>query len=392
MIGVGTNNKQQPLVVHTQDVLCPDMDDDNDPSSAQAPCSLPSASPHSPVAMALPVPSPSPNPSSSTQTTQIAILNSQVEHWRQRAQEEALLRSAATATHRHQLIDELKSEASLWRTKYSELLEEQSALQARISSISSQNTLYDKTVVMLKAEVAALSGSLREAEGAVGRQAAEIAVLEEAKERLAEQVRALHQEVLEGRQQREAVEEASRRQLEGIERELQVAVAAAATATAAAAAATAAEKEKGEKRKEAVPIVQQQQENIQPYNAHQQPRIENKNEKKQVFENYAPTPAAAAVPPPPIQPPPVLPPPNSRRNHFETAKALAHRTAELEDDLLKLNIERGSLETELAKFPLNTAGRTVAERKRRVEIEQRLSSLGKEISVVRGELRQLGCH
>jgi hypothetical protein len=82
------------------------------------------------------------------------------------------------------------------------------------------------------------------------------------------------------------------------------------------------------------------------------------------------------------------PPPAS--SHFDAAKALITRTAALEDSLMTFNIERSALETELAKFPSGTAGRTVAERKRKKEIEQRVEVLNKEISGVRLELRKLG--
>lgn len=64
------------------------------------------------------------------------------------------------------------------------------------------------------------------------------------------------------------------------------------------------------------------------------------------------------------------------------------RTTELEDSLLARNIERSSLETELAKFPSGTAGRTGAERRRRAAVEHRLAELGKEIGTIRFELRK----
>ena len=65
------------------------------------------------------------------------------------------------------------------------------------------------------------------------------------------------------------------------------------------------------------------------------------------------------------------------------------RTDELEDSLLACNIERSSLETELAKFPSSTAGRTGAERRRRIEVERRLAELSKDIATIRFELRKM---
>jgi hypothetical protein len=114
--------------------------------------------------------------------------------------------------------------------------------------------------------------------------------------------------------------------------------------------------------------------------------------------NPLPVAALPAPPPPPLEPPtgPLQPQPlplqrqGPPASHFDSAKALITRTAELEDSLMTFNIERGALETELAKFPNGTAGRTVAERKRKKVIEQRVEVLNKEISGVRLELRKLG--
>jgi len=66
------------------------------------------------------------------------------------------------------------------------------------------------------------------------------------------------------------------------------------------------------------------------------------------------------------------------------------RTLELEDTLLALNVERSSLETELARMPCTTAGRTGALRRRRVDVEARLAELGKDIAAVKRELKSLG--
>jgi len=92
--------------------------------------------------------------------------------------------------------------------------------------------------------------------------------------------------------------------------------------------------------------------------------------------------------------PPTQPLPLQRHgppaSHFDAAKASIARTAELEDSLMAFNIERSALETEIAKFPNGTAGRTVAARKRKKEIEERVEILNKKISSVRLELRKLG--
>jgi len=73
------------------------------------------------------------------------------------------------------------------------------------------------------------------------------------------------------------------------------------------------------------------------------------------------------------------------------AREAAARAGELEVGWVALNMERGALETELARFPSFTAGRTVRERRRRVEVEARLGVLGRDISGVRMEMKKLGC-
>lgn len=64
---------------------------------------------------------------------------------------------------------------------------------------------------------------------------------------------------------------------------------------------------------------------------------------------------------------------------------------ELERKMLELNVEKSSLERELAKFPYGTAGRTVGQRHRKMAIENRLQVLDKELNTVRKGLRRLGC-
>lgn len=63
----------------------------------------------------------------------------------------------------------------------------------------------------------------------------------------------------------------------------------------------------------------------------------------------------------------------------------------LERKMMDLNVEKSSLERELAKFPYGTAGRTVGQRRRKMDIENRLQDLDKELNTVRKGLRHLGC-
>jgi hypothetical protein len=70
---------------------------------------------------------------------------------------------------------------------------------------------------------------------------------------------------------------------------------------------------------------------------------------------------------------------------------LQARSEALEASLLRLNLERGALEAELARLPGSTAGRTLAERRRRAQAEARLGAVGREASAAKRELKQLGC-
>jgi len=79
-----------------------------------------------------------------------------------------------------------------------------------------------------------------------------------------------------------------------------------------------------------------------------------------------------------------------RVSHFDTAKELMQQTLILEDSLLSLNIERSSLESELARMPCGTSGRTGAQRRRKVEVEQRLAQIAKDIGRVKRELKSIG--
>jgi hypothetical protein len=79
-----------------------------------------------------------------------------------------------------------------------------------------------------------------------------------------------------------------------------------------------------------------------------------------------------------------------RSSPFRSARALIQRTAELESSLLALNMERQSLENELNRFPSGSAGRTVAERRKKRAVEERLLEVNKQVSGIKRELRSLG--
>lgn len=60
----------------------------------------------------------------------------------------------------------------------------------------------------------------------------------------------------------------------------------------------------------------------------------------------------------------------------------------LEGTLLELNQERAALENEAAKLPI-TAGRTILQRRRRMDVEQRLKDIQHESSAIRLHLKGL---
>lgn len=68
--------------------------------------------------------------------------------------------------------------------------------------------------------------------------------------------------------------------------------------------------------------------------------------------------------------------------------ALMERTRQLDDGLMGCCRERDALEAELGKMSKG-AGRTMAERRRKGEVEARLAQLAKEISALRLELKRL---
>jgi hypothetical protein len=65
------------------------------------------------------------------------------------------------------------------------------------------------------------------------------------------------------------------------------------------------------------------------------------------------------------------------------------RTSELDKELLHLNMEKEQLDQELARMPVNSGGKTVAQRRRKKVVEGRLDELLKEIGKVKRELRNI---
>lgn len=65
------------------------------------------------------------------------------------------------------------------------------------------------------------------------------------------------------------------------------------------------------------------------------------------------------------------------------------RTAELDKQLLELNMEKEKLDMELSHMPATSAGRTVAQRRRRRLVENRLDDVQREIGKVKRELRKM---
>ena len=65
------------------------------------------------------------------------------------------------------------------------------------------------------------------------------------------------------------------------------------------------------------------------------------------------------------------------------------RTAELDKELMDLNMEKEQLDQELARMPVNSGGKTVAQRRRKKLVENRLDELFKEIGRVKRELRNM---
>lgn len=66
------------------------------------------------------------------------------------------------------------------------------------------------------------------------------------------------------------------------------------------------------------------------------------------------------------------------------------KSSALEKQLMLLNSERQVLDSALMKFPTNTAGKTLAERRQKREAEQRIEEVDRTISQLRQQLRRLG--
>lgn len=65
------------------------------------------------------------------------------------------------------------------------------------------------------------------------------------------------------------------------------------------------------------------------------------------------------------------------------------RTTELDKQLLELNLEREKLDLEMSRMPVHSGGKTVAQRRRKKQIEYRLDEVLKDIGKVKRELRVL---
>jgi len=68
---------------------------------------------------------------------------------------------------------------------------------------------------------------------------------------------------------------------------------------------------------------------------------------------------------------------------------MRHQKA-LEERLLQLNEENQQMEAEYARMPAVSAGRTLAERRRRAEVEATLEANKREASNLRLQLKRLG--
>ncbi|KAI8101673.1 hypothetical protein M9434_006740 [Picochlorum sp. BPE23] len=106
-------------------------------------------------------------------------------------------------------------------------------------------------------------------------------------------------------------------------------------------------------------------------------------EKKNVGDHRKPLTASnTTVPPPPDR--------QQQQPSEDTSKEMKlKRTAELDKQLLELNMEKEKLDMELSHMPATSAGRTVAQRRRRRLVENRLDDVQREIGKVKRELRKM---
>ncbi len=65
------------------------------------------------------------------------------------------------------------------------------------------------------------------------------------------------------------------------------------------------------------------------------------------------------------------------------------RTKEREDALMRLMMERNEVSCEFAKMPTH-GGRSIAERRRKAELEARLEAIDRDASTLRLQLKRLG--
>lgn len=318
---------------------------------------------------------------------------------------------------RTKLVEELKSETALWRRKFDELLEEHSALQSRLESTTAQVSLLDKALSTVRGDTADAVAALATAEALIIRKTEEFEAYKKQKEALiseAVQARAAASEIVEEKEKKIEDLTFQNQKLSGEVDSLKRQV-VSLTATVdvfekrrntekAATEQSAAVHEGNDFAGTTAACGERQLLKERDSNSS---KVGNYRNQKAIKENIAVYPSAPSIEqnanlppatsqlPSPPQPPPAARPLALQRqdppaSHFDAAKALTARTSELEDSLMTFNIERSALETEIAKFPNGTAGRTVAERKRKKEIEQRVEVLNKEISAVRFELRKLG--
>lgn len=70
-------------------------------------------------------------------------------------------------------------------------------------------------------------------------------------------------------------------------------------------------------------------------------------------------------------------------------QAVIKLSQEMEDNLMRLNLEKTKLEAEYARMPRH-AGRNLKERKRKTDIEARFETLDTEVFGIRLQLKRLG--
>ena len=84
-----------------------------------------------------------------------------------------------------------------------------------------------------------------------------------------------------------------------------------------------------------------------------------------------------------------LPLDKNQMTHKEIQEYNNKRKDELDNRLLNLNVEKEQLEQEMSRMPVNSGGKTVAERRRKKQVEYRLDELIREIGQIKRELRKI---